>query len=222
MRQSEETILAIAKTTHEHATTHLAALAAFGLNEAMLTEFQGDIDIAQAMKDETAQRIELRLLTVDKDEALHACVAWGRQLRTRLQLAFGRGSVQAQSFPGAAFTRSVNSEKGMMAIMETLIALAKQYSTELTAFGQDEAVITEGETALADLRTADQQQELKKDHKRSATQERHEIFQRLYDTINRINKIGRIVFEGDAVHLALFESKWPRYRAVEAPEPLPV
>jgi len=222
MRQSEESILAIAKTTHEHATTHLAAMAAFGLTEAMLTQFQTDIDTAEAMKSETDQRIALRLLTVDKEDALDACVLWGRQLRTRLQLAFGRGSVQAQSFPAEAFNRGGSSERMMMPVMETLISLAHQYSTALTDYGQDETVIAQGETALADLRTADSQQELKKDHKRAATQERGQAFQVLYDTVNRINKIGRMVFEGDPVNLTLFESKWTRRHAAVEEDVLPV
>jgi len=32
----------------------------------------------------------------------------------------------------------------------------------------------------------------------------------LYDTIIRINRVGRLGFENDPVHLALFESKWPK------------
>ncbi len=32
-----------------------------------------------------------------------------------------------------------------------------------------------------------------------------------YDMVNRINKIGRLVFVNDPVRLVLFESKWPSY-----------
>ena len=144
-RQTEETILTVAKATHQHAQDNLAALGEFGVDQALLDRFQADIAAAETLGDERSERIALRQLTVDKDEALDACKAWGRRLRTRLQLAFGRDSVQVQSFPGAAFNRAYASEKYMMPIMETLLGLARQYAAELAAFGQSETVLAEGD-----------------------------------------------------------------------------
>ena len=209
LKFSEETILSVAKTTLSNARDNLTALSEFGVNEDMLDQFDANMQIAQALPDEVSNRIELRDLTQDKEEALYACYQWGRKLRTRLQLAFGRNSSQAKSFPSSEFNSAVSSESAMMPVMEILIKLADRYSTELTDYGQTSEILAQATELLNDLRTADSAQELKKDRKKSATQERYQKFQVLYDTVNKINKIGRLVFENDPIHLPLFESKWP-------------
>ena len=102
-RFSEETILTVARTTLSNGRGQVAALAEFGFSEEMLTQFETDIQTAEVLPDETRNRIELRDLTQSKEEALDACFQWGRKLRTRLQLAFGRTSPQAKSSPPTIF-----------------------------------------------------------------------------------------------------------------------
>ncbi|NQT26456.1 hypothetical protein HQ585_13975 [candidate division KSB1 bacterium] len=211
--QSEETIISVSKTTLNSARENLAALSEFGLTEEMLNQFEADIQVTEALPDEISNRIELKSLTVDKDDALNACYQWGRRLRARLQLAFGRGSSQLRSFPSDGFNNAVHSEKNMMPIFETLIKLANQYNAELTAYGQTPEILAEGSRLLEALRTMDAAQEIKKDEKKSATQTRYQKFETIYNTVNRINRIGRLLFETDPVHLALFESKWAKSAA---------
>jgi hypothetical protein len=206
---SEETILSVAKTTLTNARTHLNALAEFGVTQAMLDEFDNNIQAAEALANESAQRIDLRNLTQQKAEALDACFQWGRRLRTRLQLAFGNTSPQVKSFPSKEFNDAVSSERRMMPVMETLINLATQYQDKLAQHGQTPEMLAKGSELLAKLRETDKAQELKKDGKKSGTQERYQKFQTIYDSVNRINGVGRLVFEKDAVKLSLFESKWP-------------
>lgn len=98
-RFSEETILSVAKTTLENARAHQANLADFGVTTQLLDEFDANIQAAEALPDETANRIDLRSLTQEKKDALDACFQWGRKLRARLQLAFGNASPQASAFP---------------------------------------------------------------------------------------------------------------------------
>ncbi len=206
---SEATILSVAKTTLANARSTATALAEFGVTDESLNAFESNIQQAEALPGETQERIELRDLTTDKDEALDACYQWGRKLRVRLQLAFGRTSAQAQSFPSKEFNAAVSSENTMMSVMEVLIALADKHNAELTDYGQSAEILAQGSQLLAALRAADAVQEVRKDAKRQATLTRYELFLQLYDTIVRISKIGRLVFENDPVHLALFESKWP-------------
>ncbi len=205
---SEETILQVSKTTLTNGQDNLDALAEFGLTAEALNQFDTNIQTAEALPGETANRIDLRQLTQDKEEALDACYRWGRKLRARIQLAFGKNSNQAKSFPSKDFQNAVNSESSMMTVMETLIKLAGQYHSDLTAFGQTDAIRDSGTNLLEPLREADAVQELQKDTKKSATQDRYQAFQTIYDSVNRINKIGRLVFENDPVKLTLFESKW--------------
>ncbi len=96
---SEETILSVAKTTLANARTHLTALAEFGVTAATLDQFGAAIQSAEALSRETQHRIELKDLTHDKEEALDACFQWGRKLRVRLQLAFGKIHRQPDRFP---------------------------------------------------------------------------------------------------------------------------
>lgn len=215
---TEETILSVAKTTLANARSHLTALGEFGVTEAMLDEFEGNIQAAEELPDEVSNRIDLKSLTREKADALDGCYQWGRKLRTRLQLAFGNDSPQAKSFPSKQFNAAINSESKMMPVMEILINLATQYQTELAAQGQTPEILAQGSQLLNSLRQADQAQELKKDEKRSATQERYQKFQIIYDTTNRINKVGRLVFENDSVNLPLFESKWPVSTVTPPPE----
>ncbi len=218
---SEETILSVAKTTLENARAHQPALAEFGVTEEMLNEFDANIQAAEALPNEVANRIDLRNLTEDKGAALEACFQWGRKLRTRLQLAFGANSPQSKSFPAKEFNLAVNRESKMMPVMEILINLATQHQSELAAAGQTPEILAAGGQHLEALRQADRAQELKKDAKKSATQERYQKFQVIYDTVNRLNRVGRLVFESDPVKLALFESKWPAAKPDAPTAPLP-
>ena len=89
-----------------------------------------------------------------------------------------------------------------------MISLADKYQSELASYGQTEELRLRGATLLQNLRETDASQEVKKVEKKMATQERHQICQSIYDNVNRLNKIGRMVFENDPVHFALFESRW--------------
>ncbi|MFZ5515365.1 MAG: hypothetical protein ACOY90_01920 [Candidatus Zhuqueibacterota bacterium] len=215
-RFSEETILSVSKTTLTSARNNLTALAEFGITNVMLDQFDAQIQAAEALSGETQNRVELGDLTNDKEEALDACYQWGRKLRVRLQLAFGKNSSQASSFPSKDFQNAVNSENIMMTVMEVLISLAEKYKAELANFGQTPEILAQGSEFLNNLRQTDSVQEVKKDVKRQATQDRYQQFKNLYDTIIKINRVGRILFENDPVHLALFESKWPSPGAAPA------
>ena len=74
--------------------------------------------------------------------------------------------------------------------------------------GQTPAILAEGSVLLGQLRLADNDQELKKVYKKKATQLRHEEFNNLYDTVNKINKVGRTIYKNDPVNYVLFESPW--------------
>lgn len=212
---SESIILTNSKTTHRNALENQSALSVFGITVESLNQFGTKIQTAEALPNETAQRIELRGLTVDKDEAMDNCIDWGRNLRIRLQLAFGKNSPEAISFPSEQFRAARSSENIMMPVMEILITQAEKYQVELSAFGQTPEELAAGQICLDQLRSADAAQELQKDTKRSATQERYAIFSELYETTNKINRIGRAVFENDPIKYELFKSKWPKAKVEE-------
>ncbi len=215
-KYSEATILSVAKTTLASGRSTVATLAEFGITAISLDAFEADIGQAEALPREANQRVQLRYLTHYKDDALFVCEQWGKKLRMRLELAFGRGSHELGTFPAKQFNAAESSENAMMSVMPLLIELADKHQAVLADHGQTPEILAQGPTVLADLRTADAAQEVRKVEKLQATQARYELFLRLYDTITRINKVGRLVFRDDPVHLALFESKWP---TSSAPEP---
>lgn len=210
---TEESILSVSKTTLSNARVNLTALAEFGVTETMLNQFDADIQAAEVLPGEKQQKIELGDLTQQKTGALDACYQWGRKLRMRLQLAFGKDSPQAKSFPGKDFQNAVHSENKMMSVMKVLISLAEKYQTELIPVGQTPEILSEGSELLKNLQTADSRQELQKDTRKQATQGRQQQFKNLYEMINKINNIGRMVFKDDPARLTLFASKWPTRRS---------
>ncbi len=109
----------------------------------------------------------------------------------------------------------------MLGIFDMIIELAGKHQAQLAAAGQTPAMIQQGKNLSQQLRDANVAQEVKKDEKYTATQERRQKFLALYDTINKINKIGRLVFKHDPVKRVLFESKWPKRPKDTAPPTAP-
>ncbi len=218
LQYSEETILSVAKTTLSSARSEIESLSVFGFVPASLAQFEVDIQAAEALPSETQNRISLRDFTQSKDEALDTCDHWGRELRIRLQLAFGNSSAEARSFPSKEFRSAQDSENAMMNVMKILLQLANKYNETLVNNGQTAEVLARGNELLDDLRAADSAQETQKVGKTAATQDRHQHFLGLYDTVNRINKIGRLVFKDDPAKRALFKSKWPTRKSVAVQE----
>lgn len=217
-RFSEATIISISKTTLANGRKTVDGLSAFGINTEFLTSHENDIKAAEAMPTETGNRITLRDLTHSKDDVLETCVLWGQNLRTRLEIAFGRKSSELQAFPAKEFKAATKSENIMMPLMKTLLDIANKHEDALTAAGQTPEILSRGADLLESLREADLEQEVNKVEKNQATQERYQVFKKCYDTVNRINKVGRLVYRGDPVKLALFESKWPSAQKAQAEE----
>jgi len=206
---SEETILTVSKTTLNNARNHLPALGEMGITETTLQQFDKDIQTAEAQPREAFNRIELKSRTQIKNEMKGDCLIWARKLQTRIELAFEKKSPEATSLPIKDFRAAQSSEKATMNLMETLVKVAEKYQTQLAPHGQTPEVLAQGLELLNQLRSADTAQEIKKEEKTTATKERNEKFLLLYETVNKINKVGRLVFKDDPIKRALFESKWP-------------
>jgi hypothetical protein len=215
LRFNQETIILAAKLALQNSHARSGSFAEFGMDEAYFTALAKDIADAEQIAGELHHRIDLMQLTNRKREALAACWIWGRKLRIRLEMAYGRSSVQTRSFPANEFRKTFTNENEMMALMEVLIHLAREHQENLLVHGQTEQVNAEGERLLQALRDADMLQESKKGGKKSATRERHRLFHYLYNETNRINRIGRMMFADDPVTAVLFESRWHSVRILQ-------
>jgi len=208
-KQSEELILSTALITHQNATDNKASLQSFGINDALLDEFHQKIVQAQAMPKEEQKRVELNEITATKNQSLENCYNWGKQLKLRVELAFGKKSPQATAFTTAKFASAKKSESQMLVTMLALLELAQNHNESLANFGQTPEFIQEGTEFLESLKSIDKLQEQTKSSKQSVSEERHILFNELYETINKINKVGRMVFADDGAKLVLFKSNWP-------------
>ena len=170
---SVELILSVSKTTLANGRENVTALSRFGITEELLNQFESDINTAEALPSGKSVLLEMKDFTQSKDDALDECFNWGRELRTRMQLVFERGSHQYQSFPSSDFIKATYSESVMMTVMPILIKIATKYQDQLSVYGQTPEVLTDGTDFLNALREADAAQEFKKDDKKSSTQDRN-------------------------------------------------
>jgi len=144
-----------------------------------------------------------------RSELFYRLIVGAKKLQTRIELAFGKKSPEATSLPIKDFRAAQSGEKAAMSLMETLVKVAEKYQTQLAPYGQTPEVLAQGLELLNQLRSADTAQEIKKEERTTSTKERNEKFRLLYETVNKINKVGRLVFKDEPIKRALFESKWP-------------
>jgi len=222
LNHSEETILKVAGVTSGNARAHLAVLSTFGVTETLLNQFDADIQTARAMPVDETQRIELSGLTSSKDDILDKCYDWCGDARLRLEMAFGFGCVQLKQAPSQELNPARNSESAMIPFMKKMIKLTTDNHVELSAQGQTEAIRDQGPQLLEQLTQADNLQETGKDTKKAVTQSRYVLFKKIYDQVNKLNKVGRRVFRDDPVNLVLFQSKWPAPSPAAKPVEPPV
>jgi hypothetical protein len=150
----------------------------------------------------------LKSLTAAKNAALEACIDWGRKLRYRMQLTFAKKPPVGMQFPSQEWRNSEANESRMIALMPSLIEIARQHQDALKSFGQAEADINEGEKLLANLKAANEAQEQYKFGRSAITAKRRQAFRKLYDGVNRINQTGQMVYGSDTVDGLLFRSNW--------------
>ena len=98
-------------------------------------------------------------------------------------------------------------------LMETVVRLSEQYREKLEPHGLTDAVLQHSKDLLQELRDATAVQELKKVERPSATIERVEAHQLVYDMINEIRECGRRVFKDQPEIYRLFKSPWGKYRS---------
>jgi hypothetical protein len=218
-KYTDETILSIAKTTSANARKRLDSFVEFGITEVALNEFDQKIIVAEKTPSHLALRIEQKELTSTKNNVLAECVEWINKLKTRMEFAFRKNSPELAAFPLKELKKAVNSEDQMMRMMEICLNIGDKHKSVLVVHGQTPEVLNRGRQLHTELSQADRVQEIQKSNKRSVTQERNELFQELYDTVNKINKAGQIIFKNDPVNRVLFDSKWPKPTKVkEEPE----
>ncbi|MBN2090104.1 hypothetical protein JW964_10835 [candidate division KSB1 bacterium] len=212
LRYPEPVILSVAQVIEANARNHVERFATFGITETFLNQFHAKIQQGESMPNDLANRLELKGFTVEKDRILAASYQWGKELRVRIETVFGKRSPEYAAFPNKVFSQAGNSETRLLPIFGFLISLAEKYQNELAIMGQTPAVLENGRHLLNALQGANLAQETKKVEKTVSNEERKRLFLELFETVNKISQVGKLLFKNDPPRLVLFKKPWPNQR----------
>lgn len=204
------TILVEAENAYTKLVANIESFTVFGYNHERSDVFRQDIDTAKAIPDNVKTIVDLKESTNRKNEVLDECFNWCINTKLRAKFAFGVKSEEYDLFPVKELYEARDSEEKMFLVMTSFIDIAKKKGMPLSKFGQTPEVLSEGENLKEELYSLNAKQEMKKKEKRETTKDRHEVYIRIYDTINQINEIGRNIFANDPGKLELFKSPWPK------------
>lgn len=217
-RFTEKVILPVSKTTLAAAREHQADLSSFGATVEQLDDLESRIQAAESVTIDSVNVLGQKQSTGQKNVALEACYDWSRDLAFRMELAFGKSSVEYRAFPSGALIDAKTSERSMIALMPAFIRFATDHHAVLSAKGQTDAIRDAGATLLAALKSANETQEMQKLLRTSDTQDRYDRLKSIYEAVNKINRIGQRVYRDNPAKFALFKSRWPKYQPAEKVE----
>ena len=207
MRLSQEKILSVSKKTLKIAKEHVKTFSVFGITSIFLQEFEKEISDAEKLLTLRIQRIELKEYTVNKNLELQNCYNYGRELSIRLEIAFGKNSIEMNNFPSKELLQAQKNEEKMFILMDTIINIAEKYFSQLINFGFTEEILTKGKELKNALQESNNKQEQQKEINKKQTKDRKEKFSELYKTVNKINKIGRTIYK-NTTEKHYFSSPW--------------
>ena len=142
LKYPEEKILSVSKTNHAIAEEHVAVLSTFGIDATFLVAYALAIAEAEALYNETKERYDLKILTGLKNKTLELCYVWCQGVLLRLELAFGKSSLEVQNFPSKLMYENRQSEDKFSPLMELIIGIAQEHAVRLAEFGQDTICIS--------------------------------------------------------------------------------
>ena len=192
------------------AREHFDTLESYGLTHEELDKLEAAANEAEQFPSYEYQQGQLRSLTEIKDKFLAEYVTWGRQLRTRMELAFSKGAAPTTPFPARAFGASHVCESKAIALFPTLLRVAEDNRKELATAGFQESDLETAEQIFENLKSANEAQEAYKVRSTAITQQRRLAYRALYERVQRIIKIGQAVYGYKTPNGQLFRSNWRR------------
>ncbi|MGK7930269.1 MAG: hypothetical protein AB4041_02390 [Microcystaceae cyanobacterium] len=190
------------------AKEHLNSLSTFGINQTWIDQFEQEIDTAVSIPIYEQQLSELKQLTSAKDAKLTECIEWGQKLRLRIDLASKQKQLTNVNFPSSHWSQAQQNESKLINLFPALIGLAKTHANVLENLGQTPQETKTGEQLLDDLIKANQAQEEYKIKRTQVTSERRAAYRKLYDRVNTINQVGKMVYTNNPSVALLFASSW--------------
>jgi hypothetical protein len=203
----EKKILEESKTTLT-ATRFKTKLAEYGMGEEYFNTFEGNIAKAASMKSDDEISEDIKTSTRLKNEKLAETATWGENVKTRLELAFANKPEVLREFP-SDFTKAKHDELTMLDVVPRIINVIDKYPAELQAKGLPADHKAKGTVLVGELDTLNKNQEYLKKNRTSFTAQRIAAYMTIYNTVNEINKTGRVAYKESAADLKAFDSPWP-------------
>jgi hypothetical protein len=194
------------------ATKDKPLLANYGLGATFFTNFEKDIITASGFKPDEGVTKNIESLTRKKNEKLAEAASWGDEVKVRMQLAFDEKPEIADEFP-EDFSKAKKDEKLMLEVIPDINELIDKYAVELKESGLPDDWIEKGKTLREELDAANRAQGKLLSDRPQYTIHRIEAYYKLYKTVNKINKAGRIAYKDSPADLKVFESPWPAAEA---------
>ncbi len=166
---------------------------------------QSSLNQADSFEQDSAVVDEIATLTNDIQQIMNECHAHVKKHKYFIQKAFP-GNERIQDSFGIFDYQSVrNSEVYLIRFFNNLKEREIQHSTELQAAGLTEGDITLTGTLLTRLIDADKAQETAKQNRLLITDERINLFNKVWEYISRLNKLSKIVFADDYTKLKQYQ-----------------
>ena len=204
---SRKVLLTAAKNCHSNLTDK-PEMSGQGITEAYINLFKADILAAGNFKTNKDIQKEKAAWTVLLKTKLKACKKWLTSGEFYLELAFKPKSPQVAEYPD--YLPAKNDAVLTSDAITSASNVLTKYLTKVTEKGMPATFLAEGVTLTEELKTLDTQVGSADDDFEQYTIERNLALLKVYDAVNTINKVGRIVYENDPSKLKSFESPWPK------------
>ncbi|MBD2101578.1 hypothetical protein [Leptolyngbya sp. FACHB-261] len=199
---AEEVVIEDAKLKLDLARQRLADLVTFGITRQWLDQLHSNIQAYEALAPDSTLLAMQKSLTADKDDTLKQIERWGSFLRDRCKFAFGSGP--RNPFPLSSFRSAITNESKMLQVLPSLVALANQYDTALSSFGQPSDYASQGQLLRDRLDQLNRQQEMAKRERKIATSNRRQAAKTVYDQLRHLNEVARAVYRDQPTQRDLF------------------
>ena len=181
---------------------HQAYFTAFNpvFDAAFLANWESALDNLTKYYD--MDRIELiaeKSLLTDVGEVMQRCYNKYTDVKYFAGKAFPANAEVMREFGEGEYSKLRNSHLRMEQFMERLWGVATKYKTELIAANYTQAAIDEIATLAGELRTANQQQQLKKKERPVETRKRIEALNAFYAFAQEASEAAKIIYRDNRV-----------------------
>ncbi len=208
MRAPEEEILEKAKTASVIGRGK-EKLSEFGLDSVYFNNLDEEIVTASHYMSDEEYTKKQESITVEKNAKLAEAGKWGDGVKLRLELAFPDNADVVKEFPTGKFTKAKRDEKTMLEVIPNICNVIDKYDAKLKGKKMPDDYKQQGQTLAAAIDKLNNDQETMKKNRPQYTRERVAAYQKLYDRVNEINKVGRKVYADSPADLEVFKSPWP-------------